>query len=135
MKNSREALESFLKLNMFILHVKKFQSANSEATRKILKKHAKRTALQLPDTTDHDFIIQSKSLSLPRILVQAIGEIILPVIPPLDDYACLICTNIAFKPDWFPLESKQKLKDNEKEAAREEMLELGIDPEQGCRIM
>ncbi|KAK0453869.1 hypothetical protein EV421DRAFT_1897855 [Armillaria borealis] len=185
LKNSREALESFLKLNMFILHVKKFQSANSEATRKILKKHAKRTALQLPDTTDHDLIIQSKSLSLPRILVQAIGEILLPIIPPLEDYACLICTNIAFKPvrlgcghlfcvrclvkmqkrgqgdcpmcraptvlcadrsnvdwallnfmqDWFPLESKQKLKDNEKEAAREEMLELGIDPEQGCKIM
>lgn len=185
LKNSREALESFLKLNMFILHVKKFQSANSEATRKILKKHAKRTALQLPDTTDQDLIIQSKSLSLPRILVQAIGEILLPVIPPLEDYACLICTNIAFKPvrlgcghlfcvrclvkmqkrgqgdcpmcraptvlcadrsnvdwallnfmqDWFPLESKQKLKDNEKEAAREEMLELGIDPEQGCKIM
>ncbi|KAK0206748.1 SPX domain-containing protein [Desarmillaria ectypa] len=185
MKNSRAALESFLKLNMFILHVKKFQSANSEATRKILKKHAKRTALQLPDTTDHDLVIQSKSVSLPRILVQAIGEILLPVIPHLDDYACLICTNIAFKPirlscghlfcarclvkmqkrgqgdcpmcraptvlcadrsnvdwallnfmqDWFPVESKQKLKDNEKEAAREQMLELGIDPEQGCKIM
>ncbi len=40
-----------------------------------------------------------------------------------------------FMQDWFPLESKQKLKDNEKEAAREEMLELGIDPEQGCKIM
>ncbi|KAK0461934.1 uncharacterized protein EV420DRAFT_1665571 [Desarmillaria tabescens] len=185
MKKSREALESFLKLNMFILHVKKFQSANSEATRKILKKHAKRTALQLPDSTDHDLIIQSKSVSLPRILVQAIGEILLPVIPHLDDYSCLICTNIAFKPvrlgcghlfcvrclvkmqkrgrgdcpmcraptvlcadrsnvdwallnfmqDWFPIESKQKLKDNEKEAAREQMQELGIDPEQGCQIM
>jgi len=38
------------------------------------------------------------SISLPRLLVQAIGEVLLPIIPQVDDYACLICTSIAFKP-------------------------------------
>ncbi|KAF9009176.1 hypothetical protein BDZ89DRAFT_1143956 [Hymenopellis radicata] len=189
LKQSRMALETFLKLNMYILNIKKFQTANSEATRKILKKHAKRTALALPDSASgHErlaLIMHAKAISFPRILVQAIGEMLLPVIPHLDDYACLICTAIAFKPirlncghlfcvrclvkmqkrgqgdcpmcraptvlvadksnvdwallnfmqDWFPDESRLKLKQNEKEAAEEELIELGIDPHQTCRVM
>ena len=83
-----------------------FQHANSEATRKILKKHAKRTALPLPEHESHNtddnlsLILSPRPLStpLPRILVQAIGEILLPVIPHIDDYSCLICTGVAFKP-------------------------------------
>ncbi|KIY63422.1 hypothetical protein CYLTODRAFT_382302 [Cylindrobasidium torrendii FP15055 ss-10] len=186
---SRAALNSFLELNIFILNIKKFQVANSEATRKILKKHAKRTALALPSTiSGHErlaLITHSNSVTLPRALVQAISEILLPVVPPLDDYACLICTAIAFKPirltcghlfcvrclvkmqkrgqgscpmcraptvlradrsnvdwallnfmqDWFPEEAREKLKQNEKEAAEEELRELGIDPAQTCMVM
>jgi hypothetical protein len=30
--------------------------------------------------------------------------------------------------DWFPVEAKAKLKANEREAAEEEMQDLGIDP-------
>ena len=106
----------------------KFQRANAEATRKILKKHAKRTALPLPSLTvspDSSQVPSSTSLtmrydtsafslpgavdsmtlviprniaSLPRTLVQAMSETLLPIIPHVDDYACLICTSIAFKP-------------------------------------
>jgi hypothetical protein len=43
-------------------------------------------------------LIQKESSSLPRSLVQAVGEILLPIIPQIDDYSCLICTSIAFKP-------------------------------------
>jgi len=84
-----------------------FSHANSEATRKILKKHAKRTSLPLPGpvpTSDAQYqpllalVAQSTTSSLPRIFVQAIGETLLPVIPSVEDYACLICTSIAFKP-------------------------------------
>lgn len=32
------------------------------------------------------------------MLVQALGETLLPIIPHIDDYACVICTSIAFKP-------------------------------------
>ncbi|KAJ6447875.1 hypothetical protein C8R45DRAFT_850636 [Mycena sanguinolenta] len=96
---SRKALQSFLELNLFILNVKKASLANAEATRKILKKHAKRTALPLTDssnTTPLDLL--PTHASLPRILVQELGTTLLPIIPSLEDYACLICTSIAFKP-------------------------------------
>jgi hypothetical protein len=119
LKHSRAALETFLQLNMFILNVKKvrdrctttillsilqvlqFVHANREATRKILKKRTKRTALPLPcgeSFPSGTLTIPDESASLPRILVQAICETLLPVIPHVDDYSCLICTSIAFKP-------------------------------------
>jgi hypothetical protein len=37
---------------------------------------------------------------------------------------------INFMQDWFPVESKQKQKDNETEASKEEQLEWGIPPDQ-----
>ncbi|KAJ6460948.1 SPX domain-containing protein [Mycena sanguinolenta] len=96
---SRKALESFLELNLFILNVKKFEFANAEATRKILKKHAKRTALPSTDSSNTAPLdLLPTHASLPRILVQELGTTLLPIIPSLEDYACLICTSIAFKP-------------------------------------
>ncbi|EJD02279.1 uncharacterized protein FOMMEDRAFT_168777 [Fomitiporia mediterranea MF3/22] len=211
-KESRDALESFLQLNVFLVNLKKFQFATAEAARKILKKHAKRTALPFPIPSldgssaslqgdkqvssllrrdgpgvlyaDILTLIPTSTLSLPHILVQAIGETLLPIIPHLDDYSCLICVNIAFKPirlscghlfcvrclvkmqkrgqdhcpccraptvlkanrtnvdwamlnfmqDWFPRETAKKLKQNEKEAAQEQLEELGI-PDQSCVVM
>lgn len=85
----------------------------SEATRKILKKHAKRTALPLSpdlvspfavhtDGRERSLVIthpsQRESLSLSLLLVQALTETLLPIIPHIDDYACVICTSLAFKP-------------------------------------
>ncbi|KIK50052.1 hypothetical protein GYMLUDRAFT_253313 [Collybiopsis luxurians FD-317 M1] len=55
LKESREALEGILELNMFILNVKKLIQANAEATRKILKKHAKCTALVLPPRQEWNY--------------------------------------------------------------------------------
>ncbi|KAF9044445.1 hypothetical protein BJ165DRAFT_1481247 [Panaeolus papilionaceus] len=182
LKQSVQALETFLNLNLFILNLKKLSHANSEATRKILKKHAKRTALTLPDSS----LAPSPTsiTTLPRLLVQALGEKLIPIIPSLSDYCCHICMDIAFKPirlgcahlfcvrclvkmqkrgqddcpmcrqptvvranrtnvdwallnfmqDWFPLEARDKLKANEREAAEEELAELGIDPNASCII-
>ncbi|KAK7044688.1 SPX domain-containing protein [Favolaschia claudopus] len=185
---SRKALESFLQLNLFILNVKKFELANAEATRKILKKHTKRTALPSTDasnTTPLDLIPIDTNASLPRIMVQELGTTLLPIIPSIDDYTCLICTSIAFKPirlacghlfcvrclvkmqkrgsahcpmcrspcvlvadrsnvdwallnfmrDWFPEESSLKLSQNEKEATKEQLEEMGIDPDEKCVVM
>ncbi|TFL00702.1 SPX domain-containing protein [Pterulicium gracile] len=196
LKQSRVALDAFMKANLMILYIKKFQFANAEATRKILKKHAKRTALPLLDSSSSSSYpaidaasltvatIPKPSTSMSRILVQAIGETLLPVVPHIDDYSCLICTNLAFKPirlscrhlfcvrclvkmqkrgqdecpmcrmrnvhianrsnvdwtmlqfmqQWFPKESRQKQKENEKEAADEELREMGIDPNQSCVV-
>ena len=98
--------------------------ATSEATRKILKKHAKRTALPFPPSLPREIasavdavgvemavappstgqtsqaltLLPRHSRSLPQLLVQAIGEAIFPIIPHVDDYSCTICTSIAFKP-------------------------------------
>lgn len=38
-----------------------------------------------------------------------------------------------FMKDWFPIEAKKKLHQNEEEAAQEQLQELGINP-QGCII-
>ncbi|KIY45090.1 hypothetical protein FISHEDRAFT_50052 [Fistulina hepatica ATCC 64428] len=194
LRQSREALENFLALNMLILNIKKLQFANAEAIRKILKKHAKRTALPLPDyecqQRQADVLallpgVQANMRSLSHILVQSITETLLPIIPHIDDYSCIICTSIAFKPvrlscghlfcvrclvkmqkrgqadcpmcrahvvmradrtnidhalvnfmqDWFPIEAKLKLKENEAERAREELEELRASFETGSCIM
>ncbi|EIW74032.1 hypothetical protein CONPUDRAFT_140639 [Coniophora puteana RWD-64-598 SS2] len=199
--SSAETMEAFLRMNVFILDLKKFQYATSEATRKILKKHTKRTALPLPpyllsslspsspsshnsSSPDSLALMPAPPTSLPRLLVQALSETVLPIVPHLDDYACLICTSLAFKPirlrcghlfcvrclvklqkrgradcpmcrsptvlaanrqnvdwallnfmqDWFPVEAKAKLKQNEREAAEEELQELGIRAE-GCVVV
>ncbi|KAG1720102.1 SPX domain-containing protein [Suillus lakei] len=194
---SKDALDVFMRMNFFILDLKRFQFANAEATRKILKKHTKRTALPLPSYLLSLWngplpaspppvelaLLPQPPASLPRLLVQAIGEILLPIVPHVDDYSCLICTSLAFKPirlgcghlfcvrclvklqklgkancpicraptvlkadrtnvdyallnfmaDWFPLESRAKLSANEREAAKEELEELGLAG--GCRVM
>jgi hypothetical protein len=194
---SKDALDVFMRMNFFILDLKRFQFANTEATRKILKKHTKRTALSIPShllslwngplpalpPPAELALLPQPPVSLPRLLVQAIGEILLPIVPHVDDYACLICTSLAFKPirlgcshlfcvrclvklqklgkancpicraptvlkadrtnvdyallnfmaDWFPLESRVKLSANEREAAKEELEELGLTG--GCRVM
>ena len=46
------------------------------------------------------------------------------------DYALL-----NFMSDWFPRESRAKLRANEREAAQEELEELGLSGSQGCSIM
>ncbi|TFK86301.1 hypothetical protein K466DRAFT_600460 [Polyporus arcularius HHB13444] len=200
LKQSRTALNSFMELNTFILNLRKFQYVTSEATRKILKKHAKRTALPLapdlaspftvsPEPSQHAVALArtprpSESLTLSLLLVQALTETLLPIIPHIDDYSCVICTSLAFKPirlqcshlfcvrclvklqkrgeqhcpmcraptvliadrsnvdwallnfmkDWFPGEARKKLQQNEREAAEEEMQELGLEM-RGCLVM
>ncbi|WWD19358.1 hypothetical protein CI109_103817 [Kwoniella shandongensis] len=112
-KRIREAWEEFLRLNVLLLDLKRFQIANINAARKILKKHDKRTALTasagFPDFVkstlsarmDKDGNISTwafYSTSLPHILLASLTNTLLPILPSLDDYACLICTSIAFKP-------------------------------------
>ncbi|KAM5543773.1 hypothetical protein V8D89_002390 [Ganoderma adspersum] len=220
LKTSKIALGTFMELNTFILDLRKvslqrvvlanslqpyvcaqFQVVTAEATRKILKKHAKRTALPLAPDLASPFTInmeardqalvlsrstsqQANSFSLSLLLVQALTETLLPIIPHIDDYSCVICTSLAFKPirlhcshlfcvrclvklqkrgeehcpmcraatvlsadrsnvdwallnfmkDWFPVEARKKLQQNEHEAAEEEMRELGLDV-RACVLM
>ncbi|WVQ74158.1 hypothetical protein IAR50_003750 [Cryptococcus sp. DSM 104548] len=112
-KKVREAWEEFLRLNMLLLDLKRFQTANIKAAQKILKKHDKRTALTasagvqafvrstLTAHIDKDGNVSTWTFyntSLPHILLSSLTTTLLPILPSLDDYACLICTSIAFKP-------------------------------------
>lgn len=40
-----------------------------------------------------------------------------------------------FMRDWFPEESSVKLRENEREATREQLEELGLDPNARCTVM
>ncbi|GAA5918385.1 hypothetical protein JCM5296_006974 [Sporobolomyces johnsonii] len=210
-KESRVALEKFIALNVELLDLKKFQVANEEAARKILKKHDKRTALTAslgfpkfiaaaPDISSELIHVASPSSSsggdqrrvltlpgfpsLPHILLSTFTNTLLPIIPQLEDYECSICGDVAFKPirlscghkfcvrclvkmqkrgqdncpqcrsavvlranasnldmemqqfllRWFPHEVKQKERSNYKEAAREELEEMGI-VDRKCKVM
>lgn len=80
---------------------------------RILKKHDKRTALtasvgfpqfvrrSLDAHMDSNGNINSWTFyntSLPHVLLASLTDTLLPILPSLDDYMCLICTSIAFKP-------------------------------------
>ncbi|KAM0786898.1 hypothetical protein ACM66B_002322 [Microbotryomycetes sp. NB124-2] len=202
-KASRSALEKFIDLNVELLEMKKFQLANEEAARKILKKHDKRTALTA-QLGFPKFIASSSDLfregdgpggsntrvltlpgfpSLPHVLLSTFTTTLLPVIPQIEDYECSICGEVAYKPIrlecghkfcvrclvkmqkrgqdscpqcrapvvlranasnldtalqsylqvWFPKEVKLKDNANRKEAAREELQEMGL-PEAKCVV-
>jgi len=104
--DSRAAVEKFLQLNLDVLNLKKFERLNADAARKILKKHAKRTALPTPalvpggDATAMVLVLPKSdpASSLAHTLLLALTETLLPVLPSVEDYTCLICTSIAFKP-------------------------------------
>ena len=73
-----------------------FQFANSEATRKIVKRHHKRTALMFPrattQITNHPVLSAltpstpqtSHGLTLPHLLLVLLTETLLPIIPSID---------------------------------------------------
>lgn len=71
MKSSKSAsaVEDFLRLNLALLDVKKFQRVNVEAARKILKKHDKRTALTASSGL-RDFVRQQEAA---RAFTHAMG--------------------------------------------------------------
>ncbi|GAA5855389.1 hypothetical protein JCM9279_006462 [Rhodotorula babjevae] len=208
-KESRVALEKFIALNVELLDLKKFQVANEEAARKILKKHDKRTALtaslRFPKfiaSEDSTSMLSTELIlngddgkprpiltlpgfpSLPHVLLSTFTTTLLPIIPQLEDYECSICGDVAFKPirlncghkfcvrclvkmqkrgqdncpqcrkavvlranasnldgelqkfleRWFPHEVKDKEKHNAKEAAKEELEEMGLH-ERKCVVM
>ncbi|KAG9122884.1 hypothetical protein FRC07_000557, partial [Ceratobasidium sp. 392] len=126
---SREALETFLNLNVHILDLKKFQLANAEAARKILKKHQKRTALPSAASLSVLPISQSGAGELPQMLITTLTETLLPILPKNLDVGLM-----NFMKEWFPIETKEKAKSNERESAEEQLMEMGISPA-GCIIM
>lgn len=100
-KKSVYAFNQFLAMNYHLLKVLQFQSINSTAFRKILKKFDKQTSLNIgsrfPQLVTNDHIFFSGG-SLAQSICYVIQTSVLTLIPQLDDYVCPICMSVAFKP-------------------------------------
>lgn len=99
-KESKSALERFMQINVLLLDLRKFGEANAEATRKIMKKHDKRTQLLFPRPSQgreqaqlqlHPLLLAaltpkkpSHGMTLPHLLVVMLTDTLLPVIPSID---------------------------------------------------
>lgn len=100
-KKSLQAFNQFISINNYLLKVLQFQSINSTAFTKILKKFDKQTSLNVrsrfPKLVSNDHIFfTGKSIS--QSICYIIQSSLLQLIPQLDDYTCPICLEIAFKP-------------------------------------
>ncbi|KAJ2776881.1 hypothetical protein H4R18_005448 [Coemansia javaensis] len=93
---SARVLMGFYKLNLDLAHMRLLQEMNDQATRKIIKKHDKRTHLvakaQFPQ------LIAIDTATLTRALAQAIHNNLVGVVPQVDDHLCPMCLSIAWKP-------------------------------------
>ncbi|CAD1813139.1 SPX domain family protein [Candida parapsilosis] len=100
-KQSLETYNQFVKMNFHLLKMLQFQTINTEALRKILKKFDKQTSLGIQEiypklvSSDHIFV---SGKSLAQSICYIMQTSVLQLIPQLDDYSCPICTNIAYKP-------------------------------------
>jgi E3 ubiquitin-protein ligase BAH len=100
-KKSLIAYNQFLSLKYHLLKVLQFQSINSEAYRKILKKFDKQTNLgishSLPKLISNDHIFFTGK-SIAQSICYIIQSSILTLVPQLEDYTCPICMSVAYKP-------------------------------------
>lgn len=185
-KESQNAFMDFKRMNDEILMVSNYQSFNSMAVTKILKKFDKQTHLNSKDIFP-DIIINSSTMnilkgSIAKDICAIISKNLLSIVPQIDDYLCPVCFSIAFKPIrlhcghlfclrclvklrrkhedkcplcrdenllslttddldvgqmnymkmYFPLEVKEKEKENNKEIIKET---YGTDPDSNCVIV
>ncbi|KAF7581912.1 putative transcriptional regulator of adherence protein [Clavispora lusitaniae] len=100
-KKSLVAYHQFVKTNERLLKIMQFQSINTTALRKILKKFDKRTSLNIstkfPDLISQDHIFITGS-SLAQSICFLMQHRLLTLVPQLEDYSCPICMSIAYKP-------------------------------------
>lgn len=97
-KDASIALDRFLKINLDLLRLMKYQDINRTALTKIMKKFDKQTALHaqasIPDSLKNSLV----TADLAKATCFTISEEILQVIPQLSDYLCPVCFSITYKP-------------------------------------
>jgi E3 ubiquitin-protein ligase BAH len=98
-KESNEAMDRFLKINIDLLRLMRFQEMNRIALSKILKKFDKRTALHaraaIPESLRSGAAV---SQDLARGTCYTIANELMSVIPQVNDYLCPVCFSITYKP-------------------------------------
>ena len=100
-KKSKLAFNQFAQINTHLLKVLQFQSINSTALRKILKKFDKQTSLgirnEFPKLISNDHVFMTGA-SIAQSVCYVIQSSILKLVPQLEDFTCPICLSIAYKP-------------------------------------
>jgi hypothetical protein len=98
-KGGNSALDRFLRVNIQLLRLIKFQEINNTALNKILKKFDKRTALRARSSVSNT-LTQSHLMAqnLAKATCFTISEELLNIIPQLNDYLCPVCFSISYKP-------------------------------------
>lgn len=101
-KESVLAFGEFKSLNFQIMKISNYQTFNSLAVTKILKKFDKQTQLSSKDIFP-ELIISSNEMnilngSIATDICLVISSKLLTIVPQIDDYLCPICCSIAFKP-------------------------------------
>ena len=98
-KDATVALDRFLKINLDLLRLMKFQEINRTAFTKILKKFDKQTALHaqsaVPDSLRSSSLVSS---DLAKATCFTISQELLQIIPQISDYLCPVCFSISYKP-------------------------------------
>ncbi|KAI8141444.1 SPX domain-containing protein [Fennellomyces sp. T-0311] len=98
-KQSKEALDRFLKMNAELADFKRFHALNQTAMTKILKKHDKQSGLtartEFPSFAKENVAIVENIL---LALYSTITSKIISVVPLIDNHCCPICFAIAWRP-------------------------------------
>jgi hypothetical protein len=100
-RDATVALDRFLRINVKLLRLIRFQEINRTALTKIMKKFDKRTALHArSSSTFQESLIQSPSMAqdLARATCFTMSEELLSVIPQLNDYLCPVCFSVSWRP-------------------------------------
>lgn len=99
-EDANTALSRFLRINVKLLRLIKFQEINRTALNKIMKKFDKRTALHANSTVARSLTGSSPLMvqDLAKATCFTISEEILSIIPQLNDYLCPICFTISWRP-------------------------------------
>ncbi|GAB7353883.1 hypothetical protein MBLNU459_g4238t1 [Dothideomycetes sp. NU459] len=97
-RKSTVAFDQFVTINLDILKAMRFQEINMEATRKILKKFDKRTALGAGKSYQGLLLSGPFAKSIAKDMCAAMTSEIVTVVPQMDDYICPICYGLAWRP-------------------------------------
>lgn len=96
-----KSYQEFMAVNERLLKIIQFQSINTTALRKILKKFDKQTSLNIssrfPELISKDHIFINGS-SMAQSICYTMQKKLLTLIPQIEDYTCPICMSVAFKP-------------------------------------
>lgn len=98
-QDANAALSRFVRINVTLLRLMRFQEINRTALTKIMKKFGKRTALH-PHSSISTSLTKSPFIAqdLAKATYFTISEEILTILPQLNDYLCPICFSISYKP-------------------------------------